>query len=145
VRPRRRYVCVRAEPPVPAPQLEAVVQAALRKLPVPRAGDVARRTFHVMAGACIVRVEPAAKEPLRALLADARAGDARVRTVATSGTIRAAREALGAPPSPPPPKLRAAAKGAAKRRVTASSQGRSRSRSGTPNSARDRTSRDRVP
>ncbi|MCA1812528.1 MAG: hypothetical protein LC624_01080 [Halobacteriales archaeon] len=109
---RPRYLALRAEPPLPPPQLEQRCLAALREaLGLREMERVRARLYHLGPGLAIARVDHVTQPAARAALA---ALAPHVRTVATSGTLRQAKRALGVrsgprrrrarPRDPPAPK-----------------------------------------
>lgn len=94
---RRRYLALVADgPPPAAPALEARVLAVVaRRLAPALAAQVRPRLFHLRPGAAIVRLEPSTVKAIAADLQGLRVGDATLRTVTTSGTLRQAKAALG--------------------------------------------------
>lgn len=98
-RRRTRYVAFVAEGSAPAQhEVEAAVLAALRRaLPRERQEAARLRVFPAgaRADAGIVRCNAANRERVVAALRGLELGAARLRTVATSGTLRGARRALG--------------------------------------------------
>jgi RNase P/RNase MRP subunit POP5 len=93
---RRRYLAFVAEPAISASELEARVLREVRACMSRELRDLVRpRVYPIRPGAAIVRVDPSTLAAITRALDGLRFGNSTLRTVRASGTLRAAKEALG--------------------------------------------------